>query len=311
MQFSIVIPIYGDGYLARSCCEELRQVFQEYFEKTDISADMELIFINDGSPNNSLEILKEVRNDFNFVKVVDLSRNFGQHAAIACGFQLASGKYVMRMNVDCQDPPSEAPKLLDAIRTGQYDLVIGQYRKRNSPLMDRITSKLYFWIFELFTGLRSPPDTSPMRVMNRAFVEVYNSLTEKARFPQGLDQWLGFRHHYVEIIHRERADGKSSYNFRKRLRLALTGILYFSDRPLKFIAGIGLALALIGALLGTFVIVQKLLGATVMPGYTSLAAIGLIGFGVQVGSTGVLGLYLGRVFTEVQNRPLYIVREIL
>jgi len=302
MEYSMVIPIYRDGYLARACCQELEKTFQTYLGKQDIRDEFELIFVNDGSPDHSLELLIAVQAEFPFVKVVDLSRNFGQHSAIACGFQLATGKYVMRMNVDCQDPPSELPKLLDAARTGLYDLVIGQYAERKSPPLDKLTSYLYFEFFRIMTGLNTPPRTSPMRVMNRSFIDVYNRLTEKARFPQGLDQWLGFRHHHVEITHQEREDGKSSYNFRSRLKLALTG--------LKIIGTFGVIMAAVGFLLGLAVVAQKLIGGELLPGYASLAAIGLIGFGIQMGSIGILGLYMGRIFTEVQNRPLFIVREI-
>ena len=310
MEYSMVIPIYKDGYLARACAIELERTFQRYLGTQDIANAFELIFVNDGSPDNSLDLLLSIQAEFPFIKVVDLSRNFGQHAAIACGFQLAEGKYVMRMNVDCQDPPAELPKLLTAIRTDKYDLVIGQYSVRNSPMLNKLTSFLYFEFFRIMTGLNAPQQTSPMRVMNRSFIDVYNRLTEKARFPQGLDQWLGFRHHHVEITHHDREDGKSSYSFRSRLRLALTGILYFSDRPLKLIGTFGVFIAMVGMLLGLAVILQKLTGHDILPGYASLAAIGLLGFGMQMGSIGVLGLYLGRVFTEVQNRPLYIVRSI-
>lgn len=310
MELSIVISIYRDGYLARACAAELARVCSVYLGADQLEERFELIFVNDGSTDDSLQRLLEVKNEFKFVKVVDLSKNFGQHAALASGFRLARGTYVLRMNVDLQDPPSEIPKLLDEISTGQYDLVVGQYSERNSPWMNRLTAFLYFETFRLLTGLDVPQRTSPLRVMNRAFIGAYNSLTEKSRFPQGLDQWLGFRHKYVEILHRPRADGKSSYNFWSRMQLALTGVLYFTDRPLKLIGYFGLLMAVLGLLLGTGIVIQKLTGDSLLPGYASLAAIALIGFGVQIGCIGLLGLYIGRIFREVQNRPLYIVREV-
>jgi dolichol-phosphate mannosyltransferase len=310
MELSIVISIYCDGYLARACCAELAKVCSAYLGTDQIEDKLELIFVNDGSPDDSLQRLLQVKDEFKFVKVVDLSRNFGQHAAIASGLRLARGSYVLRMNVDLQDPPSEIPKLLNEIVTGQYDLVVGQYSVRNSPWINRLTAYIYFETFKFLTGLNVPQHTSPLRVMNRAFIGAYNNLTEKSRFPQGLDQWLGFRHKYIEIEHCDRVVGKSSYTFWSRMQLALTGILYFTDRPLKLIGYFGLLMAALGLLLGLGIVIQKLTGNSLLPGYASLASISLVGFGIQIGSLGLLGLYIGKIFREVQNRPLYIVREI-
>jgi dolichol-phosphate mannosyltransferase len=144
--------------------------------------------------------------------------------------------------------------------------------------------------------------------MSRRFVDAYNQLTERSRFPQGLDQWLGFDHKYVEIEHRPRTDGKSSYNFWSRLRLGLEGILYFSNRPLTLIAVLGFILSVVGLVFGAYVILARLLWADLLPGYASLLSIGLIAFGVQLGCMGVVGLYVARIFSETQNRPLFIVK---
>ena len=310
MEFSLVTSIYQDDYLARTFCLEIEKIFSAYLGKDQIVDRFEIIFVNDGGSGDSLEQLLSLKNEFRFVKVVDLSRNFGQHAALACGFRVATGRYVIRMNVDLQDPPSEIPKLIDEITTGKYDLVVGQYKVRNSSWTNRMTAFIYFEVFKFLTGLNVTQRTSPLRVMNRSFIGAYNELTEKSRFPQGLDQWLGFRHKYVEIDHRSRVDGKSSYNLRSRMVLALTGILYFTDRPLILVGYSGLWMAAIGILMGLFIIVEKLTGNYLLPGYASLASIALTGFGIQIGCIGLLGLYIGRVFREVQNRPLYIVREI-
>jgi dolichol-phosphate mannosyltransferase len=312
IRFSIVTSVYQDGYLARDFCLRVGEVFSDYLdiEFSELASDIELIFVNDGSPDDSLEKLMDVKNNFPFVRVVDLSRNFGQHEALACGFRLASGSYVIRMNVDMQDPPEELPKLLREIDTGAWDMVVGRYAERNSPWLNRLTAHLYFEAFKFLTGQNVLQRTSPMRVMNRTFLEVYNSLTEKSRFPQGLDGWLGFRQKYVDIEHRPRAVGKSAYTVWSRTRLALTGILYFSDRPLKFMGCVGLILAFMGLFLGAGVVLEKLYGGTTLPGYASLAAIALVGFGTQISFMGVLGLYIGQIFREVQNRPLYIIRKV-
>jgi dolichol-phosphate mannosyltransferase len=309
IQYSIVVPIYGDGYLADALCAEIERVMSSYLGTASLRERLELIFVNDGSRDDSLDALLKSKERFDFVRVIDLSRNFGQHSAIACGMRDARGAIVLRMNVDMQDPPSAIPTLVDALKEGGYDLVAGQYSTRNSPLRNRLSAYLYFVLFRFFTGFDTPQNTSPLRAMSRRFVDAYNSLTEKSRFPQGLDQWLGFRHKYVEIEHRERADGRSAYGFWSRLRLAVNGILYFSDRPLQLVAVAGFVLAFLGIVLAAYIAAEKLLRVDYLPGYASLASIGLIAFGMQLGCTGLVGLYIAKIFREVQNRPLYIVRE--
>jgi dolichol-phosphate mannosyltransferase len=309
IRYSIVVPIYRDGYLAGALCAEIERVMSAYVGGAALQDSLELIFVNDGSPDDSLDALLKSRERFAFVRVIDLSRNFGQHSAIACGMRDARGEIVLRMNVDMQDPPSAIPQLLDSLKDGRYDLVAGQYSARKSPLLNRLSAYLYFLLFRFFTGFDTPQNTSPLRAMSRRFVDAYNALTEKSRFPQGLDQWLGFRHKYVEIEHRERADGRSAYGFWSRLRLGVNGILYFSDRPLQLVAVAGFVVALLGIVLAAYIATEKLLGVDYLPGYASLASIGLIAFGLQLGCTGLVGLYIAKIFREVQNRPLYIVRE--
>ena len=310
MKYSLVVPIFFDGYLAPALCAEVELVMAEYLHGARIQDEFELIFVNDGSSDDSIGTLLDLQKSFRFVRVIELSRNFGQHAAIACGMREARGDVVMRMNVDMQDPPSEIPKLLRAIDGGEFDLVVGQYASRASPLLNRVTAHIYFSSFKFLTGFATPQNTSPLRAMNRRFVDAYNALTEKSRFPQGLDQWLGFRHHYIPITHRARVDMRSSYNLMSRSKLALNGILYFSDRPLQLVASAGFVAAVVGVLLGFYVVAEKLFGSSLLPGYASIASIALVAFGIQVGCTGLVGLYVAKIFREVQNRPLYVVRQI-
>lgn len=310
LKFSIVVPIYNDGYLADALCKEIDIVFKDYLATNDLSPILELIFVNDGSKNDSLITLLNLSKSYNFLKIIDLSRNFGQHSAIACGFKESNGEIVVRMNVDMQDPPAVLPKLIRILENEDCDLVVGQYEQRNSPLTNKVTSYMFFQLFRFMTGLDVPHNTSPMRVMNRKFINAYNLLTEKSRFPQGLDIWLGYKHKYVSISHQKRVDDKSSYSFAARLSLAVVGILYFSDRPIKFVAYLGFLTALLGIILGIYIIFGKLLGNDYLPGFATLASLGLIAFGLQVGSLGLVGLYIGKIFTEVQNRPIYLIRKI-
>jgi dolichol-phosphate mannosyltransferase len=309
VKYSLVVPIYNDAYLAAAFCEEIYRVMSAHLRSDEIRQEFELIFVNDGSSNDSLSTLRELAERWPFVMVIDLSRNFGQHAAIACGMHAARGEIVMRMNVDMQDPPSEIPKLIKELELGDFDLVVGRYAKRKSPLRNRLSAWLYFRLFRALTGFDTPQNTSPLRAMNRRFVSAYNQLQEKSRFPQGLDQWLGFKHLYIEITHQNRIDNRSAYNFWSRLILALDGLMYFSDRPLKLIATSGLVVATFGIFLGLYLIVEKITGTEFLPGYASVVSLVSLAFGIQLSATGVVGLYIAKIFREVQNRPLYVVRE--
>lgn len=309
IRYSIVVPIYGDGALAEPLCAEVQRVMTAFEGREDIANWLELIFVNDGSRNDSLEPLRLLVGQFAFVRVIDLSRNFGQHVAIACGFRESCGEYVLRMNVDMQDHPDQIPVLLEAMNKLKADVVIGQYEQRESPWYNKLTAWLYFSLFRLMTGFDSPQNTSPLRVLSRRYINAYNQLTEKTRFPQGLDQWMGFGPKYVRIEHRPRTQGKSSYNFWSRLRLGVDGLLYFSERPLTIVMSLGLIVSLIGVLMGLFLIGLRLVSSNVEPGFTALASIGLFAFGIQLVSMGVVGFYVGKTFKEVQNRPLYIVKD--
>lgn len=309
IQYSIVVPIYNDGYLASAFCTEIERVFVEYTGKRQISQFLEVIFVNDGSSNDSISILNRISEQYDFVTILDLSRNFGQHIAIACGLQEASGEIVFRLNVDMQDRPDEMPRFIELIRNEDLDLVIGQYAVRESPWVNRLTAKLYFQTFKFLTGFPSPQNTSPLRAMSRRFVDAYNLLTERSRFPQGLDQWLGFNQRYVPITHYMREDRRSSYNFWSRLRLGLEGILYFSNRPLTLIACLGFFLSFLGLLTAAYFVVLRLFWADLLPGFATTIVVALTAFGLQLGCIGVVGLYVARIFKETQNRPLYLVKS--
>jgi glycosyltransferase involved in cell wall biosynthesis len=307
-EYSIIVPVYNDGYLAEAFCREVKATFSGYLGRDDISDDVEVIFVNDGSHGETVLKLKEMVARYSFVRLIDLSRNFGQHIAIACGLREACGSIIFRMNIDMQDHPREIPAFIDTMKSEELDLVVGQYLIRKGPWINRVTARLYFHLFKFLTGFQSPQNTSPLRAMSRRFVDAYNSLTERSRFPQGLDQWLGFDQKYVPMEHHERKEGKSTYTFLSRLRLGLEGILYFSNRPLTLIATAGFSLSLLGIALAMYLVIARLLWADLIPGFATLASISLIAFGIQLGCMGIVGLYVSRIFQETQNRPLYIVK---
>lgn len=309
IECSVIVPIYNDGYMAAPFCEQINIVMKEYLRCESLQGKIEVIFVNDGSRDNSLEKLLSLKNEYPFVRIINLSRNFGQHHAIACGYTNSRGKTVVRINVDMQDHPTNIPMFFEELKKRQCDLVIGQYRKRKSPWFSRLTSHLYFKLFRQLTDIKMPRHTSALRVMSRRYIENYKKLKEHGRFPQGLDLWLGFKCNYVDIDHCRRSDKRSSYTFFSRLNLAIDGLLYFTDKPLKLITYTGFILAFLGFGSAIFIVIEKLFGVVTIPGYASIMSLGLFAFGIQLTITGIVGLYTAKIFTEVKGRPLYIIEE--
>jgi glycosyltransferase involved in cell wall biosynthesis len=309
MKYSIVVPIYNDGALARDLCRELEAVFRGYLGHADLARDLEVIFVDDGSANDSPRLLKQVCDEFPFARLVALSRNFGQHIAISAGYRAATGDAIGMLNVDQEDPPSQLPLLFDELARGGYDIVGGRYRRRAVRLTARMTSYLFHALMDRLTGYDTPADASTMRVMSRRAVDVYNGLTEKSRYLPGLEMWLGLHYGWVPVEHQPRRAGRSSYNFRRRLRLAIASLISFSDFPLRLAVKFGLLVAAAGALLGVWLVVAQLFFENLLPGYTSTLAVIVFLGGAQIAVTGVASLYIGRILAEVQRRPLFVVRE--
>lgn len=310
VQYSFVVPIYNDGALARDFCVEMAKVFQAYLGHDDLARALEVIFVDDGSQNDSPEILKRTCDEFAFAKAMLLSRNFGQHIATSAGYRAASGDYVGTLNVDMEEPPSCLPGLLDALKESGCDIVGGQHNGRPVRLFTRMTSYLFVVMMNRLTGYNVPKNATTVRIMTRRAVDVYNRLTEKSRFIPGLEFWLGMRYIRVPIEEQPRKAGKSSYNFRRRLRMAYSSVISFSDFPLRMAVKFGMVVAAVGMVLAAGLILQKLFGPSLLPGYTStFVAIVFLG-GVQIMVTGVASLYIGRILAEVQQRPLFVVREI-
>ncbi|MBL4715026.1 glycosyltransferase family 2 protein [Sphingobacteriaceae bacterium AH-315-L07] len=309
IKYSFIVPIYNDGYLIDDFCQEFNAFFQSYINTSEIDEQVELIFVNDGSKDNSLSLLEDACSKFSFIRAITLSKNFGQHIALSCGYQHSKGEYVGMLNVDMEDHPSQIAALLDYIQNNDFDIVTGLYKKRHVSFPNRVTSYCFNLLLNKLTGHKVPYNVSTLRIMNRRFVDAYNSLSEKSRYLPGLELWLGFNHGYIEISHQKRTKGQSSYSFKKRLFMAFESIISFSDLPLKITVLLGMSLALLGFLLIIILIIQKIYFIDFKPGYTtSISVMVLIG-GIQLLFLGLASLYIGRILKEVQNRPLYIVKN--
>lgn len=308
--FSFVVPIYNDGYFIQPFCEALRNEMRHLLGVDDISQHVELIFVNDGSTGESQRQPEIAAGAFTFAKVIQLSRNFGKHVAVSCGYRFASGDYVAMMNVDMQDPPDQIPLLVQRLEHEDCDIVVGLRTSRQDRLVDRVTSVAFNAMLNWLTGSHAPTNAASLRIMSRRFVDAYNLLQEKSPYIPGLESWLGFQHAWVPIRHEPRRFGKSSYTVRTRLRMAVQSILGFSDLPLRFAAGLGLFITLVGALLMIGLVVRQLMFSDMLGGYTSIMAVIISLGGANILFIGLIGLYLGRVLQEVQGRPRFIVQSL-
>jgi|SRR5215470_8723723 len=308
IRYSFVVPIYRDARLGDAFCAEFQRVFREYLGTTAIEDAVELIFVNDDGSEETAQALRQLCDVYSFAKAITLSRNFGQHTALSCGYAHAQGQYVGMLNVDMEDPPDQIPLLLREIEKAECDIVWGLRRKRHGPRLAHFTSLGFGYLLNKATGYDIPLNVATLRVMNRPFIDAYNQLTEKGRYIPGLEMWLGFRRGYVDIVHRGRSTGRSSYTFAKRLNMAFEAMISFSDLPLRFLVLLGSLIALIGVALAVFLVVGKIFFTDYQAGYTStISTIVFLG-GVQIMVVAVASLYIGRILKEVQNRPLYIIR---
>jgi dolichol-phosphate mannosyltransferase len=309
VKYSFVVPIYNDAYLAEDFCQEYLEVFQKHLGVVDISSHVELIFVNDGSRDDAAHTLATIPARYSFVRVINFSRNFGQHIALSCGYQHARGEFVGMLNVDSQEPPDQIPVLLQHIEHTDCDIVFGVRRRRAGSAADSVTSRLFGFILNKLTGYDVPLNVATIRVMNRRFVAAYNSLSESSRYLPGLESWLGFKRGYVEVAHQERKRGRSSYTFGRRLAMAAEAVISFSDLPLKMTVVTGFVVVFFSFLLAFALVIQKLFFVDVQLGYTSTVCLIVFLGGVQLSVIGMASLYIGRILREVQGRPLYVIRD--
>ncbi len=243
------------------------------------------------------------------MRAIFLSRNFGHHIALTAGYHASRGEAVGMLNVDQQDPINELPKFFLHLEAEELDVVYGLRKERKGSRIEKLTSKFFHLLLDRLTGSRTPSNISTMRVMSRRFVDAYNEFNESQRYLPGLEHWLGFEVGYVATLHRVREKGKSSYTFMKRLSMAANSILSFSDYPLKLISSLGFIIALGGFAGVALIVLLKLWFVEYQAGYPSLISIITLFSGIIISSIGFSSLYIGRILTEVQQRPTYIVKE--
>jgi polyisoprenyl-phosphate glycosyltransferase len=304
LEYSVVIPVFNERENLDELCTRLVAVMCK------LSGNFEIIFVDDGSTDDSFRILESFHARFRFVKVLRFSRNFGHHIAITAGIDRAVGDAVILMDADLQDQPEEIPKLLARFHEG-VDVVYGTRAKRRDSLPKRVTSALFVSLLNAATGSRYAMNSAVFRVLSRQVVEELKACREVSRFVIGLICWLGFTQDGVEVEHGSRFAGSTKYNTFKLVRLAFDAIMSFSYAPLRLATYVGCFVATIGLLTGVAVVVRKVFFGIPVMGYASLMVALLLLGSIQLLVVGLVGEYVGRIFTEVQGRPLYVVSKAL
>ena len=301
-KLSLVVPVYYEQ-------EVILQFLKETKEELDrLPIVYEYVFVDDGSADKTVEIIKEQAKFDNRIKLVIFSYNHGKAAAISAAIAHATGDYLLYMDPDLQDPPVEIPRFLNEIEKG-YDLVWGIRREKKDSFLNRQFSKIFWGTLNKFTGLNIPKGVAVMRIFNREFADEFLKYNESNRFIEGIFIAISKNWTTLEIEQRERFAGTTKFNFKKKMQLAFDAIFDFSELPLKMTVRFGMSLIGLG-LIGLFVLlISKLFFVDFQAGWPSIIASIIIVFGLQLFFLGIVSLYIGRIYKEVKQRPLYSVKD--
>ena len=303
---SVVVPCYNEEEVLPHCHSRLMQVFENIPDD-----EFELIYVNDGSRDGTEEILRKLHRHFPQTRVVMLSRNFGHQAAVSAGLSAAIGECVVIIDADLQDPPEVIWQMVERWRDG-YDVVYGVRETRAGESGLKLwTAQLFYRLINKLSDVEIPLDAGDFRLLDRRAVNALLAMPERHRLLRGMSSWIGFRQYGLKYARDARFAGTTKYPFRKMINLALDGIFSFSTLPLRFVTGVGLATSLMALAGILYSLVVRIFTPNWVPGWATLILAVLFTGGVEMFCFGILGEYIGRIYTEIKQRPLYVVREML
>jgi len=304
-ELSVVVPLYNEELVISEMYKRLTEVL-----KKCAKGGYEIIFVNDGSRDNTLQQTKDICRSDERVKLISFSRNFGHQIAITAGMDRAVGEAVVVIDADLQDPPEVIPEMMKKWREG-YQVVYGVREARKGESWFKLfTAAAFYRILKRMTSVKIPVDTGDFRLMDRRVLHEFKQMREQARFVRGMVSWVGFRQGEVRYSRDERLAGETKYPFKRMLKFAIDGMLSFSQIPLKIASAFGLLSAGISFIFMVYgLVVKYFFPEHAIPGWTSIFSAVLFLGGVQLICLGVLGEYIGRIYEEIKKRPLYIVDE--
>lgn len=304
MDISIIVPCFNEQDALPFFYSETEKVLN------GMNVSYELLFVNDGSRDHTLELLKEYADKDEHVTYLSFSRNFGKEAAMYAGFCNARGECVAVMDADLQDPPSLLPKMYELIKNGEYDSVATRRQNREGePVIRSWFARQFYKLINRISDADIVDGARDFRLMNRKMVDAVIAMSENNRFSKGIFGWVGFRTYWLPYRNVERIAGKSKWNFWKLTKYAIDGIINFSNAPLNFASLIGIGMTFLSILVLVFIIVRKLLFGDPVAGWASTVCIIVFIGGLQLFCLGIIGQYIAKIYTETKNRPHFIISE--
>lgn len=303
MDISVIIPVYNEEKNIQNLYKRMTDVMQR------LNVKYELLFINDGSKDASIGLIKVLAKEHSEVKFIDFSRNFGHQVAVTAGLDNTLGDAVVIIDADLQDPPELILEMWKKREEG-FEVIYAKRKKRKGESWFKLwTAKIFYRILSRLTSISIPVDTGDFRMIDKKIVQVLREMPEKNKYLRGQISWVGFNQTFVEYNRDERQAGETGYTFRKMLHFALDGITGFSDAPLKIVTYFGFFVSFVAFLVGVYALFSKFIWENSVPGWTSLMVAILFLGGIQMIAIGIIGEYLSRMNHNIRNRPLYIVQD--
>lgn len=301
---SFVSPVYKAEHILEKLIKEIEKVMKV------IDQPFEVILVDDRSPDNGWEVMKKLANDYESVKSIRLSRNFGQHPAIMAGLSKTKGEWIIVMDCDLQDQPKEVLKLYDKAIEG-YDVVLAKRNHRKDSFFKKMTSLLFAKIYGFFTNTKYDNEIANYGIYNKKVIHSIIQVSDYIKFFPLFVNFVGFNSTSIVVEHLNRAEGKTSYSLSKLMSLAFNTIISFSNKPLKLFVKFGLIISLISFILGLYTIYLSFAGKIEVLGYSSIIISIWLLSGIIITTIGVSGVYIGKIFDQVKSRPVYIIDEII
>ena len=308
IDISLIVPCFNEEDMIPLFYKEVNSIIYELYNNGSI-IKWEYIFIDDGSYDNTLNIIKNYANQDNNVHYISFSRNFGKEAAMLAGLKSAKGEYILLLDVDLQHPPFLIKKMLEIAKKENYDCVVAKRTRKGEPLLRTLFSKCFYKIISKLADMEIIDGAGDFRLMNKNYVNCLLFFDERNRFSKGMYTWIGFKTKYIEYENIERIAGITKWNFFKLFSYSLDGIIAFSTKLLAFSSIIGIISFFISFFFFILLILRKIIFNVSVDGWTTIVCLIIFFGGIILLSIGILGQYLAKIYIEVKHRPQYIIKE--
>ena len=305
MKISIIIPCYNEEEVITSTLHRVKKVLVEMGE------DYEILFIDDGSKDKTLNILEDFGKTDQTIKLISFSRNFGHQPAVTAGIHCCTGDVAIIIDADLQDPPELFPEMIEILKEKNCNVVYGvRTQRKGESFFKKLTAKVYYRLINYLSDVKIPKDTGDFRLIDKKVIEEFKKLNEGNKYIRGLISWVGFKQEPIYYSRDPRLVGETKYPLGKMLKFALTGLLYFTKKPLKLAISLGFFCFFIGIAMTIYVLIRKSFTENaVIEGWASTMLMIIFFGGVQLLSVGILGEYIGSIFDEIKKRPEYIINK--